>query len=365
MKCNKHIGIITWHYYDNYGSALQAYALQTAIDKMNYKSQIINYRNPAFGKAKKSTDFLKALINNISPYFGEKFNKRFSYPFISFRYKYLNETKLIYDELILSKIAKRFDYIICGSDQIWAPNVFNPVYMINFADGKNTKKISYAASIGLNSIPNELINKYKDLLSDYSAISVREEIGKKILFKSCNIDSTVVADPTLLLTASDYRSIQKSVKTEGQYIFCYFLNSNNNYKSVVRRYAETHGFRVYGFSAKESDYAWISNEKRLGPSEFLWLIDNSEGVFTDSYHGTIFSLLFHKKFWTFRRFSEEDPICQNSRIDQLCKVFPIKNRIISVTSIPNDCIDTDYSEFENALKKYKELSLRFLKEALE
>lgn len=362
----KKIGIITWHYYNNFGSTLQSYALQTTIEKLGYKAEIINYRNKSFGQESIIKKTLKYSIARIIKLINGKFGERFLYPFLVFRKKQLNETKVIYDYDKLNKIADNYQTIICGSDQIWAPNVFNPIYMINFAEGKKIKKVSYAASVGLNYIPSKLQDTYKELLSDFYAISVREEVGMLLLKDKCEIDSTVVLDPTFLLDRYEYQKLQQPVKgIEQPFIFCYFLNKEHQYREQVEIYAKNKGYSIIGYSVKEDDSSWMTLLKKIGPSEFLWLVENSSIVFTDSYHGTIFSLIFNKKFWTFERFNLNDTINQNSRIYQLSKVFGIEQRILNDDSILEDSQSMDYNLFEEILKKEKNASINFLKEALE
>lgn len=362
------IGLLTWHYFHNFGSALQAFALQKTLKTLDYNSYFINYRDIKYGKENTYKISLKYVVSEISKFMPSKFQKRFYYPYISFLKNNLKQTKCFYDEKFLSEYGEKFDTIVCGSDQIWAPNVFNPIYMIDFVDGKKIKKISYAASIGLDNIPENLQEKYKKLLSDFSNISVREETGKILIKEKCGISATVVLDPTFLLKSCEYRKIEKEpieIQENKKYIFCYFLNQNNKYSEIVKKYAAENDCEIIGYSACNKDTQWMKVYNNIGPCEFLWFIDNAQTVFTDSYHGTIFSLLFHKNFWTFERFSQDDSICQNSRIFQLAKMFDIGDRIIKNDSIIDTCKNIDYSEFEKNLELRKKNSIKFLKGALE
>lgn len=354
----KKVGILTWHYYPNFGSALQAYALQEALHSIGCHEKVIDYRSIKYGKILKFKIDVKYALGKI-------FHKFFYVPFLAFQKDYMSLSLLTQNEKNLRKEVERLDAVVCGSDQIWAPNVFNPVYMANFVDGKTVCKISYAASIGLNYIPNKLVSQYKYLLSDFKAISVREEKGKDLLFKKCGITAKVVLDPTLLLTASEYRKMEKNVLVNGKFIFCYFLKADNDYQRTVLNSVETNKYKIVGCSAKKSDVSWMNIQENIGPCEFLWLIDHAEAVFTDSYHGTIFSLLFHKEFWTFERFKPDDEICQNSRIQQLDYNFGIGGRIIQSDSSIQQCPAYSFDEFEVKLKILRKDSLDFLKEALE
>lgn len=358
------VGVLTWHYYPNFGSALQAYALVRTIKKLGYKVDVINYRSAKYGITTTSKDYIRYIVSIVSKIFPRNVRKRFAYSFVAFRKKYLSETGVIYDKKLLAEKCDKYDILVCGSDQIWAPNVFNSVYMLDFADGDKKRKVSYAASVGLNEIPDNMKELYKTLLSDFSFISVREDLGQKCLMQACGIESKVVLDPTLLLDVSVYRRLQhKPDDINEPYIFCYFLNAEHNYRECVEKYAKDKQLKIYGVSLNKED-KWMTRVENIGPREFLYLVDNAETVFTDSYHGTIFSLLFHNEFYLFERFRNDDPICQNSRIIQLDKLFGINSRIIKADEDIGNTSPIDYINFELLLAAERDKSYGYLTEAL-
>ena len=362
---NKKVGVLTWHYYSNFGSALQAFALQHTIERLDYKVSFVNYHNSKFGKVSQIKDDIRLILGRTIGKVPLKIVDRFRYATICFSHKYHHLGRITTDEKLLPMLTKDYDVLVCGSDQIWAPNVFNPVYFAAFAE-KHIRKISYAASIGLNTIPEDLIPKYKELLQPFYAIGIREEEGKNLLKKSCNIDSTVVLDPTLLVDVSVYEKMQRKVQgIHKPFLFCYFLNKEHKYKENVERYAYEHNLQIVGVSDKASDSDWMIRLTGLGADHFLWLINNAETIMTDSYHGSIFSLLFHKSLWIFQRFEESNPICQNSRIRQLSNNFDLGHRIITATSQIDESTVIDYEYFESRLKELRSSSIDFLKKALE
>ena len=364
---NKKVGILTWHYYSNFGSALQAFALQYSIETLgdNRNITFVNYHNPKFGKVSKIKDTVRLILGNTIGRLPLNIVDRFRYATICFSHKYHHLGKITTDENLLPMLTKDYDILVCGSDQIWAPNVFNPVYFAAFAE-KHIRKVSYAASIGLNTIPEDLIPKYKEFLQPFYAIGIREEEGKNLLKKTCNIDSTVVLDPTLLVDVSVYEKMQRKVHgIHKPFLFCYFLNKEHHYKENVELYAHEHNLQIVGVSDKASDAEWMHRLTGLGADHFLWLINNAETIMTDSYHGSIFSLLFHKNLWIFQRFEESNPTCQNSRIRQLKNNFNLGQRIIMATSPIDDTKAIDYNYFESRLKELRDSSLDFLKKALE
>ena len=361
----KNIGVLTWHYYSNFGSALQAFSLQNVIESLGHKVELVNYHNPKFGTASWFKDIIRLFLGNSIGLIPSKLTDRLKFATICFSHKYHNLGKITTNEKILPKLTRKFDVLVCGSDQIWAPNVFNPVYFAAFAD-KQIRKVSYAASIGLNTIPEDLAPKYKELLRPFYSIGIREEEGKNLLKNVCGIDSTVVLDPTLLVDVSVYKNMQRKVHgIHKPFLFCYFLNKEHQYKENVERYAHEHNLQIVGVSDKASDAEWMNRLTGLGADHFLWLINNAETIMTDSYHGSIFSLLFHKNLWIFQRFEESNPICQNSRIRQLRNNFNLGQRIIMATSPIDDSKAIDYNYFESRLKELRSSSLDFLKKALE
>lgn len=352
------VGIVTWHYYPNFGSSLQAYALQESIKRLGNNVRVINYRNPKIVRAVSFSDHLRVLCSKTIG----KIIPRFRYAHLNYMSKYLQQTEPVYNERGVKELSRSFDTVVFGSDQIWAPNVYNPIYQGKFT--QNCKKISYAASIGLPEIPQELVEKYKENLSSFSHIGIREEEGQKVLKNQCGIDSQVVLDPTLLLTVDKYKAMERKVpNTKEPFAFCYFLNANNQYRQAVEVYAKKRGLRIVGCSTRKEDEEWMTIIKAISACEFLWLIHHSNSVFTDSYHGTIFSLLYHKNFRTFLRFAEDDPIVQNSRIRQLDQYFSIAPLIQNPDQEVSD-IFYDFDKFETSLALLREKSESFLKKAL-
>ena len=364
-KLNK-VGIITWHYYSNFGSSLQAYSLQTIIASIGYDVRIVNYHNPHFGKTSQIFNLIKLIISSTVGKLPFKFANKFSSGRLEFEYKYLRCGRLTQSIDELPNLTSDYYALVCGSDQIWAPNCFDPIYFAAFAN-KGIRKISYAASIGLSEIPEKLVSKYKEYLSDFYAIGIREQEGKMLLNTQCGIDSKVVLDPTFLLKESDYEKIERKVKNckKDGYLLVYLLNENHQYKEHIIAYAKKHSLRIIGYSTKSGDKHWMQQLPNLGADQFIWLIHNSAAVMTDSYHGTIFSLLFHKNFYTFLRFAEGDPINQNSRIRQLQDYFGLQGHIIG----PKDGIDEtkpiEYEAFEAKLNDLRKNSIDFLKIALQ
>lgn len=358
------VGIVTWHYYANFGSGLQAFALQELLSKLGYEVNIINYRNPLFDNNTWWKNAIKFLLHYIVGPFSKRVYGKTLQGAKKFQNRYLHQTQLFSSEEKIINIIDDYYCIVYGSDQIWAPNVYTPIYMGAYIP-KGIRKISYAASIGLNEIPDHLVKKYKFNLSSFSAIAVREDEGKNLLKRKCDIEASVVLDPTLMIDVNKYKRMQQSVKgIKGEFIYCYFLNKEHQYREKVEKYAREQNLQIIGSSENKFDSEWMTVLTNIGADQFLWLINNAKTVFTDSYHGTIFSLLFHKEFWTFVRFEENSPICQNSRIRQLQKYFHIGHRVINNKDSINESESINYDNFERQLSKLRQSSIIYLENAL-
>ena len=325
------VGILTWHDPSNCGSTLQAYALHVYLQNQGIDATIINYipqwcrgdcmQMPwnTLSLKRKIKRFVKGIPIVCYNYLPECLLKRTN-PFFPF-YNHFCKMTVACTEDTIAEVCKSFTTIISGSDQIWNPNFLDPIFLQSFADD-HINKISYAASLGGNILPEGMKSIYKNYLQTFHAISVRENEGKDLL-KSIGISSDVHIDPTLLLDASHYRSIAKKpiLNITKPFVFCYFLSTDQEYKRQVIEYIQALKLKAIGFSANNEDYQWMKKIDNMGPCEWLWLIDNADIVLTNSYHATILSLVLHTPFFTFIRFSSDDTKCQNSRLDQLDSYF--------------------------------------------
>ena len=361
----KKIGILTCHFYPNFGSTLQAIALQESIKRLGYTVKIINYINPKISIVTLKKYLLNYKLKPLICKFFKKGVKRFSNNVLLFQQKYQNTTSIVQTFEELNKISKKFDLIVCGSDQIWSPAHFHIAYLAGFTD-KCTSKISYSASIGTNSIPEELLPTYRSLLSEFKSISVREDKAKYLLKEKCHIDSVTTLDPTLLLDVLDYEKMEESVETIGEnFVFCYFLNKSHSYNvKAIIDYAESSHLSVVGFSCNNEDKQKMRLLNNLSAGNFLWLVHHSTMFVTDSYHGTIFSLIFHKEFALYYRFSESDVNGENSRIEQLNSYFDISARIIDNSKRLDMLEPYAFDTFENKREILRDYSLNYLKTAL-
>ena len=277
MSNKPNIGILTWHDPTNCGSALQAYALHRYPLNLGYDAAIIRYvpwwcrgdymlmPYNTLSRKKRIKRFVKNALLPFYNYLPYRLKTSIN-PFIHFYYACCKMTPACIEESIVA-CCKSFTTIISGSDQIWNPNHVDLVFLQNFVEG-GINQISYAASLGDNRIPKEYEATYKELLSKYSAISVRESNGQSLL-KAIGVDSNVHIDPTMLLDAASYRAIEKPIKNARKpFVFCYFLSTDREYKLYVQQYLKSHNLEAIGFSFDKNDYIWMKEVSKMGPREW-------------------------------------------------------------------------------------------------
>lgn len=336
------IGIITFHAAFNYGSMLQAYALQTFLEKQGHQVEIINFRpeiqKKGYPKPLKWKDngniilSLKRII--FTPVDVCKLYRKWNF-FNSFLHKYLHITKEYTSLNELREHSFDIDLLITGSDQIWNTDAFDfsEAYFGKFVSDK-TVKIAYAPSMGPEP-ESQNVSYLKKLLQGYSAVSVREERTKQFLVSNHiynNVD--VVLDPTMLLKESDYDSLyDKRPLVEGDYIFYYTPGgARHEFLKIADKLGDKYKMRVIVENSYTPGdlkmYHHIRSYSVVGPSEFLNLVKNAKIVCGASFHLMVFAIIFNKNFFCIN--GDVD-----SRLNNLMKITGNQDRIISTQSSIN------------------------------
>lgn len=352
---------------------LQAWALQTYLQCQGHKVEIVNYRSPIQKKI-----YYKPFEWNNKYSMLSSCKRLLLYPSAI---KPLNRKWQLFDEFLHQELQitkeyntinqlkeTHFDYdlLICGSDQIWntgAPDA-TEAYYGNFI-GMNTKKISYAPSLG--QYPEKInIDYTKQYLKEFDDISVREERSRDFLLKNgLAQDVKVVCDPTLLLNASQYEKLIDSERIiKEPYIFFYTpVGLPIDYFAIANQLAQKIELPVIterAYYPKDiRPFKHIRNHIETGPREFLNLIKNAEYVIGGSFHLLVFSILFQKNFYCIN--GDKD-----SRTNNLLKKLGLEKRIISLEK-PNDYPTEPIhynSSIENSIRAYKQSSVEFLSKHL-
>ena len=369
---------VTW-YTKNYGSILQAFALQKVLNSIGLENKIVNYMPDKIEKLKFflcCSDKKTILKNKIDI---KKINKEFlslkeqfdKYnKFDNFNKEFLNLTKKYTKQKQMSEMADIYDYYFCGSDQIWNPSFFKECQFLQFVS-EDKPKIAYAPSIGTAQLTQKEKNKIKPLLERFNAISIRERQGADLLKDMLHRSIQVVCDPVFLLTKEKWIEIFKLRNIEKQnndrYILCYFLGKNNKYYDIVNDFSKKVNLKIKTIPNNYYSYKYgIGVEKLVGPIEWLDLIYNAEYVFTDSFHATAFSLIFNINFYTLKRFKDNNKKSQNTRIYHLLNKVGLNDRIIE-GKIKEDISAITNKRWKNVnknIEEYKNSSLNWLRNAI-
>ncbi len=230
-------------------------------------------------------------------------------------------------------VCNQFDLIICGSDQIWNPNWYHPYYYADFTEIK-AKKISYAPSIGIQEIPEEMKAYIQKSLKGFAWVTVREEKAAALLQPLLGYHPQKVLDPTMLFSGETWKELLHLQVQSGQrYALYYFLSDNRNHWKACMKFARSKNLIVkiipqggFSFFRKGNKYP------DAGVKEFLELILNAEYVLTDSFHGTVFSILLEKEFYLFERFKDDEYFSQNDRVRELIKQFDLEDHMLKYNS---------------------------------
>ncbi len=387
----KKVAIVSCYFQHNYGSMLQALATQMALKKLNIDNETINiegFRSEIkkskikyFARAAVTSDILlskKGMVKNvlrrkiIKDDYSVNSKKR-SERFDDFYKRYFNLSKRYNSIKELSSACQNaYTDVLVGSDQLWLPaNIAANYYTLSFVP-KNVNSIAYATSFGQSTLPSDSSKKASVFLKDIKNIGVREESGQKLIKDLTGRDVPVVCDPTILFSGKEWMDIQKKEPIiEEPYILCYFLGNNPPHREFAKRLRDVTGCKIVAlvnldeYVKSDNDYADFTPYD-IDPADFLNLIRNSSYVCTDSFHCTVFSILYNKKFFTFRRYTRKTKTSTNSRIDTLLKMAGLNNRLFNgdedVKKLINQNID-----FERANKRLqveREKGYQFIRAAL-
>lgn len=382
----KKIGLAVCYDTKNFGSQLQVLATVKKIEELGCETEIIRYKkaitprfvvqtvprffNIPFIKSKFSSFKKKKQLSQV-PQIEEKVkirNERFN-GFVKEYFTNLSEPYKGWETLV-KETKKNYDAFLCGSDQLWLPmNLGSHFYTLEFAD-EHKPKIAYATSFGVSQIPWYQKGRTAKYLKRFSALSSRELRGSQIIKELTDIDAVTVCDPTLLFSGDEWLNFipQKKV-CDGKYIFAYFLGENEAHREATEKFAKEKNLPIVTIPFLDH---FVERDMKFGDkqmfdvdsTDFVNLIRNAEYICTDSFHGSVFSILNHKKFVTFSRFSDESKMSRNSRIESLFKLTGLEKRHCrgDVSSIIDD--EIDYCAVEEKLSKMRSESIEFLNMSL-
>lgn len=375
------IAIMTQPLGRNYGGMMQAYALQKVLKDMGHEVVTINHHAPSKGAVYSLARLGFRLLKKVT---GERkqpvnFEKHYSYIFQdtqAFVDQHITQSEYIDNDADLKAHFDKnsYDAVIVGSDQTWrpmySPNIYN--YYLDFLEhDTKIKKIAYASSFGVDTweYSAEQTHRCAELAKLFDAISVREQSGMELCEKYLGVESECVLDPTLLLDKEDYLALigdrYKGARGEG--VFTYFLDTNEEKESAAEQLAEKLDTFTYKSQAKVSLSAQSSgnvDDYRMPPvEEWLASFANADFVLTDSFHGTVFSIIFNKPFISIINIERG-----GSRFFSLLNELNLSDRIINnIEDITPNLLNSniDFEEVNKNLDRLKKLSIDFLDSSLE
>ena len=362
------IGILTLPLHTNYGGILQAYALQTVLERMGHEASVITTPNKAelpvwkwpYSYPKRM--IRKYILGKNEPVFFESYHNRV-YPIVGqYTLQFINKYIHCFEVgKLLDLKEKDFDAFVVGSDQVWRP-MYYPTRIENayldFAKDWNIKRMAYATSFGTSEWEYTVgqTERCRELLRKFDVVSVREESAVELCRKFFGVNASHVLDPTMLLDVQDYVDFPKSKGT----LLCYILDETESTTDLISRLASETGLVPFRGNSRVEDWSAPLAE-RIQPPVEQWLrgFMDAELVVTDSFHACVFSILFHKPFVVVG--NKERGL---ARVKSLLKMFGLEERWNSDIPTISFSKTIDWKDVDECLEEWRKSShdvLRFFK----
>lgn len=359
----------------NYGASLQAYALQNFLKLQGHDTAIIRfepeylmryyafwYVNP---DSRLNANPITRMLYRVMKWGQRRTTLKRKRVFDYFNHQILTETEQKwYSSEELMHNPPKADLYLCGSDQIW--NVLyeagrDPVFYLEFV--KEGKRASYAASFSFLNLPKEHFVRIQSSLQKFDAVSVREWQGKELIEKM-GMKATWVLDPVFLLSGSDWNVLieRKDIHSyeprqfTDKYLLIYDFEGNDKLKRFAMEYAKKHSLKIYAITDRFPLRYADKNFKNAGPVDFIRMIRGCDCFISNSFHGTAFSIIFHKPFFVFNR--EKAKV--NSRMQSLLQLFGLEDRIVVDEKENTNSIDWERIDKIRGIKQKE--SINFLKQ---
>lgn len=381
------IGLCIKYFNRNYGGMLQAYATVKMLEELGIEYKIIRYYR---GKSLKTLVYdLPRLFNKVwqvekfelvqkkiqkilHPSFGKNDGIR-ALAFDRFAKEAFEEHVSYYFGLKqLKENVRKYQMVVSGSDQLWSPSgLGSNFYNLMFVPD-DIRKVSLASSFGVSSIPSYQIKRTKEYLNRMDAISMREMRGAKIVYELTGRNVPVVADPVFMFDKNEWlKLIPSNRKVSEKYIFVYFLGKTPEHRRIANIISKKKGYKIV--TIRHADQ-YVSEDENFGdispydvdPGDFLNYLREADFVCTDSFHASVFSVIYEKPFIVFDRFAPNSIGSKNSRIDSLCSLLSLENCRYHEDFNLDEILtrEWDYSEANKKLKELKELTLTYIQSSM-
>lgn len=370
------IGIISVNNAHNFGTCMQAYAFKEYLESCGHSVQIINHRIPKIEKSymiyrKKPGKTLGSKCMWGALYLRQVLKKPYLVKrrknherFFDKYYNLTNKTETIKE---LRTQETEFDLVFAGSDQIWNNQIigsYNPAFFCDFV-GENTVRASYAASIGRNDLTEEEKKVIEKNLREMDYISVREENAKMLIEQLTDKEVSLVLDPTLIVNKEAYDKLLKKTKYSGDYIYVHVHHFSAKAPELVETakfISERTGLPIVHNLQNAEFKNCLGKTRALGPEDVLTTVANAKFVITQSFHITVFSIIYQKNFMTIKRDKFSD------RIENLLKIFNLEDHYVEYIAGEEppliEKLEPDYSNTDEIIKNYKQESIDFINKAI-
>lgn len=369
----KKVAIVTITQNFNYGNRLQNYALQHFLEKMSMSVDTIldvyrcMYFPINFGNLYRSFGIknIAKYILNYRDYRDYIKQEKLRYPaFSAFNKEYIRFSSMyVHYDKVPKDLESVYDFFIVGSDQVWNP-LFKCTDLEFLTFAPREKRIAYAASFGISALPKQYQPRFRRWLDGMAYISVREAAGAEIVKSLTGRTAEVLVDPTLLLRGEEWRGVARKPAwfQEKPYLLTYFLGEPSpELRRKIEEIARENALDVIDLmDARQKE--WFS----IGPDAFLFLVERAKLVYTDSFHGTVFSILLHTPFVSCERV--QAGMCDmTSRLDTLLEIFDMQSRRGTEKKgyFVDELFEMNFSGAEAVLERERQRSAAYLRRALQ
>lgn len=357
------VAILTLPLHTNFGGILQAYALQTVLERIGNDVCVLEISRPAVSKWSRCAIFVKRLIKFIIRKETAFYGSRTEWEIVNsntqrFICNYIHQKSI---SNLMSLHEGDFDAVVVGSDQIWRTEYYQPISnaYLAFAKGwKNIKRIAYAPSFGTDDwkYSSQETHECSSLLKMFDAVSVRESSGVSLCKEYFGVDAVQMLDPVLLLEKEVYLALAYSVtRKHGHYMLSCFLDASEEKESIAKSLSCKYGLSLFRNNNPDTECYSLSFEKRIQSPVEEWIAGfrDAEFVITDSFHGCVFSILFNKPFAVI--LNEKRGNC---RIHSLLDMFGLEWCIIENRQFMNHSID--WKRINDIINKGRQNAMEFL-----
>lgn len=347
MENKNRIGIVTFHDTVNYGGVLQCFALQQVLLKMGWDPYVINYKREQ--RLKNSGSLLRrivgSIVRTINGPLGARERKTKTEEFVARAFSGLS---VPYSSLAeLQQNPPPGNTYIVGSDQVWNPQIvgWDGAYFLKFGQ-EEVKRISYGASIGLDTLNREQISELSEGLAGFEKISVREDTAKDIIQSNLGLDCEQVLDPTLLMEKEDWKS-RATEKPGRKYLLVYVLPGNTSVEKGVRKasevLAEAMGLEICVIGDREIKRLTMGKKNLfgVGPQDFIDLVCNASFIVTNSFHGTAFAANLSVPFLSVIPEQSNHSSLRSGRLVSLANLLGLESRVIETVHLESALLDAN------------------------